>query len=83
MPKYLDKDGLEEFFDNIKDLVHGPSYSQVSNWMDAHPDVLSSAIAADVIDATENWIGEHPEVVTTQMVALTNAEIDAITEGGN
>lgn len=54
MPKYLDKAGLEEFFDNIKDLVHGPSYSQVSNWMDAHPDVLSSAIAADVADATDN-----------------------------
>ena len=65
MPKYLDKDGLEEFFDNIKDLVHGPSYSQVSNWMDAHPDVLSSAIAADVADATDNWLDEHPEATSS------------------
>lgn len=65
MPKYLDKDGLEEFFDDIKDLVHGPSYSQVSNWMDAHPDVLSSAIATDVTDATDNWLDEHPEATTS------------------
>lgn len=54
MPKYLDKDGLEEFFDDIKDLVHGPSYSQLSSWMDTHPDVISSAIATDVTDATDN-----------------------------
>lgn len=80
MPKYLDKAGLEELFDDIKDLVHGPSYLQLSNWMDAHPDVLSSLISTNVIDATENWLEEHPEVVTTQMTALTNTEIDAIFE---
>lgn len=78
MPKYLDGDGLEEFFNEIKNLIHGPSYTQVANWMDSHPEVLFNFISIYL----EDYLQHHQLTIdpTTSFVVVTDSEIDEITE---
>lgn len=77
MPKYLDDEGLGIFFNEIKNLIHGPSYTQVANWMDSHPEVLLNFISIYL----EDYLQDHPLTVdpTASFVAMTNPEIDEAT----
>lgn len=42
MTKYLDDSGLEHFFNNIKGLIHSPSYQQISTYLDQHPEATTT-----------------------------------------
>lgn len=77
MTKYVDKDGLNRFFDNIKDLSRGPSYQQVKNYLDSNPESLDQPVS--------DYFDDHPTAtiannsVTTAKIAdgaVTSAKIN-------
>lgn len=66
MTKYVDKDGLNRFFDNIKDLSRGPSYQQVKNYLDSNPESLDQPVS--------DYFDDHP-TATIANNSVTTAKI--------
>lgn len=65
MTKYLDDSGLEHFFNNIKGLIHSPSYQQISTYLDQHPEatttIQNGAVSAEKLGSqavTTNKLGD-------------------------
>lgn len=79
MADYLDDTGLERFFDNIKNLMHGPSYQQVASYLNAHPESLNDPVA-DYLD--ENPTATIPdESISTAKLADSSVTSAKIADG--
>lgn len=79
MTYYLDDTGLERFFDNVKNLMHGPSYQQVVSYLNAHPESLNDPVA-DYLD--ENPTATIPNgSITADKLASNSVTSEKIADG--